>query len=156
MERHRPHALRAANPERCKPLAQLARRLVGKGHRQNRPRRRRFDRAQTDHPRPLLRGGMLRIAFEECKILLACPLRHLPAVAAASVGQQVCHAVDQYGRLAASRAGEQQQRSLRGQHAFPLLRVQFLKIPRDRRPAGGDVTGLKIVHFGLTFSSHSF
>jgi len=151
VERHRPHALRALNAKGREALTQLVCRLIGKRHRQQRPRRGRFKRAEVHHAAALLRRRVLGIAFQECKIVLRRPLRHVLAVAPAPVGQKVCDAVDEHRRLAAARAREQQQRALGRQHAAALFGVEFCKIPRNGRFSCRGIAGVKIAH---TFLSH--
>ena len=77
------------------------------------------------------------------------------AVAPAAIGQKICDAVDEHGRLAAAGSRKQQQRPLRRQDAAPLLRIQLCKIPRNARAARRAEAGRKITHAFHLFSQNS-
>ena len=109
--------------------------LFVKGHGEHLPRRRRLHRAELPHPAALVCGRLSGIILKESEIVLRRTGGDLAAVAPAAIGQKICDAVDEHGRLAAAGSREQQQRPLRRQDAAPLLRIQLCKIPRNARAA---------------------
>ncbi len=136
----------AAHP--LQPLLELTGGLVGKGDGDHRPGGRRLHGAQTPGPLPVLRLRPLREGLQEEEVLLPGPLRDLPAVAAPAEGEQVVHAVDEHGGLAAASPRQQEQRPLGGQHGLALAGVHARVAPGDDRLAGGDVSCGKILCHG--------
>ena len=100
----------------------------------------------------LVCGRLSGIILKKGEIVLRRTGGDLPAVAPAAVGQKMCDAVDEHGRLAAASSREQQQRPLRRQDAAPLLRIQLCKIPRNARAARRAEAGRKITHAFHLFS----
>ena len=104
---------------------------------QNRPRRGGTQCAQALGL--LLHGGIARfeVVLEICNVRLRNILRHFVGVGAFAEGDEIGDAVDENGRLAAARTGQQQQRPLRCKNALALHLVQVLKARSDHSAARG-------------------
>ena len=83
--------------------------------------------------------------LQEVQVLLRCSRGHFVRIAAPAEGQQVVHPVDKDGGLAAPGSGQEQQRTLSGQHGVPLAGIHPLVAAGNDRPAGGGVSDVKIL-----------
>ena len=92
---------------------------------------------ELPHPAALVCGRLSGIILKESEIVLRRTGGDLAAVAPAAVGQKIRDAVDEHGRLAAARTGQQQQRPLRCKNALALHLVQVLKARSDHSTARG-------------------
>ena len=81
----------------------------------------------------------------------------LVRVRRAAVFEQIGHAVYQHGGFSAARAGEDEQRPLRGQHGLPLHGVEARKVGLDDRAARCDIAFFKIcsIHSSLFYHSRA-
>ena len=81
----------------------------------------------------------------------------LVRVRRAAVFEQIGHAVYQHGGFSAARAGQDEQRPLRGQHGLALHGVQARKVGLDDRAARCDIAFFKIcsIHSSLFYHSRA-
>ena len=93
----------------------------------------------------------LEIGFEKFDVLIRDIVRDLIRIRRLAERDEVRDAVDKHGRLAAARAGQQQQRALCGQDALELHGVEILKARGDDRAAGGQKSGFKCLFHSFTF-----
>ena len=135
VERHRPDVEGLRPQHAFEPLLQLVGRLVCKRDRDDRPRRGGMQR--RERLGPLLHGlvARLEIGFEKFDVLIRDIVRDLIRIRRLAERDEVRDAVDEHGRLAAARAGQQQQRPLRGHDRAALHLVQARKTPGDDRTA---------------------
>ena len=140
VERRRPDIVRRGTEHVFQTVLQLARRLVRKRNGDDAPR--------IDAPiGGLLAGerivrviGVPRAALKERDLALVGVRHDLVGVRRAPEPQQICDSVDEHGRLAASGAGEQQQRSLSGEHRLALHGVEAHEFRLDEASARFDIT----------------
>ena len=137
MERHGPDVHGVVAQQRLQSGLQFICGLVGECDGQNRPRRGGPERAQALGL--LLHGGIARfeVVLEICNVRLRNILRNFVGVGAFAEGDEIGDAVDENGRLAAARTGQQQQRPLRCKNALSLHLVQVLKARSDHSAARG-------------------
>ena len=135
MERGRPDIPCLLLPQHApQPLLQLVGGLVCEGDGQDLPWAGRLHSTEVLHQWALLlsfRCGSCDVLLQECHGVLVHRYRDILTVAAPPVAQQVGHAVDKHRSLTGAGAGQQQQWSLRCQHALLLAGVQLLKISGD-------------------------
>ena len=137
VERHGPDVHSVVAQQRLQSGLQFICGLVGECDGQNRPRRGGPERAQALGL--LLHGGIARfeVVLEICNVRLRNILRNFVGVGAFAEGDEIGDAVDENGRLAAARTGQQQQRPLRCKNALALHLVQVLKARSDHSAARG-------------------
>ena len=137
VERHGPDVHGVVAQQRLQSGLQFICGLVGECDGQNRPRRGGPERAQALGL--LLHGGIARfeVVLEICNVFLRDILRNFIRVGAFAEGDEIGDAVDENGRLAAARTGQQQQRPLRCKNALALHLVQVLKARSDHSTARG-------------------
>ena len=128
------------------PVLQLPGRLVGKGDGNDFPWTGDIHGAEPVDPTDLVGVRPLRKMLQKVQICLCGPVRHLVAVAAPAVSQQVIDPLDQHGGLAAAGAGQQQKRAFRGHGSLPLHGVQPGKVTGDDRFPGGNISLFKVSH----------
>ena len=109
-------------------ILQLICRLIGKGNGDDLPGHGTRQGTKLLHAGALFFRGICRVALQKSKILLRGIHGKLLRITAATIAQQIRHAVDQHRGLAASRTCEEQQRSFCGQHRFQLGGIHSFKI----------------------------
>ena len=147
VERGRPHILRHILPQHsAKPLLQLVGGLVGKGDGQHLPRAGGLHGAEVLHQRTLLLVGRFGVFLQKSRHILCHGDGDIRTVTAPPIAQQIGHTVNKNRGLTRSGACQQQQRSLRGQHAFPLAWVQLLKVGGNGSTPRLDKSSLQFRH----------
>ena len=135
VERHGPYVHGVVAQQCLQSGLQLVCSFVCERDGQNRPRRGGTQCAQALGL--LLHGRIARfeVVLEICNVFLRDILRNFIRVGAFAEGDEIGNAVDEHGRLAAPRTGQQQQRPLRRENALALHVVQVLKARRDHSAA---------------------
>ena len=133
-------------------LLQLIGSLVGKGDGQHLPWSCRLYGAQVLDQRTLGLRGLVDVLLQEFHLILRNRQRDLIAIAAPAVTQQVGNPVDEHRGLAAAGTCQQQQRSLRCQHALSLFLIQMGVVRRNGTLARLYKPFLQIVHRSLSVS----
>ena len=132
-------------------VLQLPRRLVGEGDGNDLPGTGHVHGAQAAGPLRVRRLRALRKILQKRQVLPGGPLRHLLAVAAPAVGQQVVDPLNEDRGFAAASPRQQEQRSLRGHGCLALHGVQAPEILGNDRLPGGDVAFVEISHMFTSF-----
>ena len=120
VEGHRPDVIGLGAEHGRQTILQLICSLVGKGDGDDGPRCGRVQRAQLVNRRAVLFCRMLQLALKKFHILLGDIVGDLVGLRGTAEADEIGNAVDEHGRLAASRARQQQQRPLRGADGLEL------------------------------------
>ncbi len=131
MEGHCPDILGIRPKKRCQPLLELIGRLIGKGDGKDAPGHRRGEGAEL-----IRQGGIFLRSLQKTDILFGDAVGDLPAVAGPAKPHKVGDSVDQDCGLAASGAGQEQQRSLCCQNSLLLHIVELFKLVGNIGPPG--------------------
>ena len=146
VERGGPHIVGGGAKTGRQPLLQFSRRLIGEGDGDDLPWPGGVHGTEPVDPANLVTVWPIRKLLQKREVLLRGPVRHLIAVAAPAIGQQVVDPLDQHRGLAAARPRQQQEGSLGGHGPLTLHGVQPGQIPGDHRFPGGHIPLFKISH----------
>ena len=106
MERHCPDVHRLLAEQLPQPVFEFVCRLVGKRDGKNRPRRCRMQRRKRLGSRLVFRERVLKMLLQKFHVVFRDVIGNFVGIRALAEGNEVCNALNQYRRLAASCAGK--------------------------------------------------
>ena len=136
MESHSPNILRSRTQQNRQTFLQLIGSLIGEGNGHDAPGNCRFHSTQSIRSPSIFFRKILWQRFQEANILFSHRIQNFPAVTAAAKPHDICDPIYKDCCLTAAGAGQKQQRTLSGQHCFPLHAVQLCKITGNVRFTG--------------------